>query len=51
VGATFRHEPEFNIIGGGLEVGGDLIRLWVTLLVDTEGKVSEDFSEVREDRE
>jgi len=48
----FCHEPELNMIGGGLEVDGVLVEVWVVvLLVIVEGKVSEECSEVSEDKE
>jgi len=52
MGVIFRHEPELSMIGGGLEVDGVLVEVWVVvLLVFVEGRVSEEFSEVSENKE
>jgi len=52
MGAIFRHEPELSIIGGGLEMDGVLVDVWVVvLLVFVEGKVSDERSEVSEEKE
>ena len=45
MGAIFRQEAEFRMKGGGLEFDG------VFVVVFVEGKVSEERSDIRDDRE